>query len=122
MSEDRKHTPGEPPTDMIQLFIGLYKKGPLWTGESTPEIEEDQRRHLSLLYQLHQRGALLLSGPTPDGSDLRGILVCNVGSVEEAQALFAEDAHVNTGRLVLEFHPWYVSAQVLREPLLRPSD
>lgn len=108
---------GFPPADMTQLYIGFYKKGPLWTGESTPEIESDQREHLALLFSLHQSGDLLISGPTPDGSEVRGILVCRGDSMEEVEALFAEDAHVYTGRLLIEFHPWYVATEVLHQPL-----
>jgi uncharacterized protein YciI len=118
MKNDTTPSRGVPPQDLTQLILGLYKKGPAWTGESSAEIEEDQRKHLALLARLAERGDLLLAGPIADGSELRGILICNVDSTEKAEALFAGDAHVNTGRLVLEFHPWFVSAATLHKPLI----
>jgi uncharacterized protein YciI len=109
---------GEPPEEMTSLFLGLMKKGPTWSPDATAEVIENQRKHLALLQRLGEAGDLLLAGPIPEGEVLRGIVVCRAASVEEAEARFADDAHIQTGRLILEWHPWLVPTEVLRRPLL----
>jgi len=54
-----------------------------------------------------------MAGPTPDGSDLRGIVVIQESSLEAARELFREDTHLQAGRLDLELHPWFLSQEVL---------
>lgn len=109
---------GEPPLDHVKVYLGLMKKGPLWSADSTPEVETNQRRHLALLSRLYQSGELLLAGPTPSESDLRGILIIKAESEAAARVLFEEDAHLTSDRLVLEIHPLYLSLARLQNPLL----
>ncbi|MFP3854528.1 MAG: YciI family protein [Anaerolineales bacterium] len=109
---------GEPPPDLIQLYLGLLKKGPTWTAVSSLELESNQQQHLLGLQRLREAGNLLLAGPTPDGSDLRGILILRADSMEEAEFLMQGDPHLQTNRLTLELHPLYLSASVLAQPLI----
>lgn len=104
---------------MSHLLLGLVRKGPTWTPEATEEILENQRRHLALLQRLSEEGKLLLSGPIPDGEELRGIVICRADSAAEARSWFDADAHVQSGRLRLDFHGWLVpseAAQRLEPP------
>lgn len=71
---------------------------------------ELQAGHMALIQILAGSGKLLLAGPFLDGGDLRGIYVFAVDSVEEAQALTANDPAVAAGALRVEFRPWYGSA------------
>lgn len=120
MSGDKKaRSPGDPPESMTQIYLGLLKKGPTWSPEETVEVTRDQREHLALLQRLGEAGEVLIAGPIPEGEILRGVVVCQADSVEEARAFFAEDAHLNSGRLVLEMFPWMVPSQLLHVPLLR---
>jgi uncharacterized protein YciI len=104
---------------MTQLYLGLLRKGPTWTAEETPELAQAQRRHLALLQHLGDEGDLLIAGPIPGGEDLRGILVCHAESTEQARSYFAQDAHIQSGRLLLEIYPWMVPTEVLGRPLMR---
>ena len=49
-----------------------------------------------------------------DGGDLRGIYIFNVESVEEARRLTETDPAIQSGRLVMELHPWYGSAGLIQ--------
>ena len=118
MANDTKDEPGTPPDDLVDLYLGLLKKGATWTPEATPEVEANQRAHLALLRRLSQSGDLLLAGPTPSDSDLRGILIINADSEQAAKHLFEADAHIASDRLVLELHPLLLSKANLTQPLV----
>lgn len=107
------------PGEMTRIFIGLLKKGPTWSAEETAQVTEHQHEHLELLGRLGSEGNLLIAGPTHDGSDLRGILVIRADTQEAARELFAEDPHIQSDRLILELHPWFVPSELLEKPLFR---
>lgn len=116
MTETKKST-GTPkfdiPKDMTTVYMGLIKRGPTWTPDSTPKLDQLQANHLTHLRQLSEAGHLIMAGPFTDGGELRGVSVFRVESIEEAQALADADPAVKAGRLVVEIHPWYVSESVL---------
>lgn len=66
-----------------------------------------QREHLAHLFELEASGKLRLFGPVRDAGDLRGIGVLTVATLEEAEALMAEDPAVVAGRLRVEVRPWF---------------
>ena len=84
---------------MHQYVFGLIRRGPNWTQDSTPELDQLQRDHLANIARL--------AGPFMDGGDLRGIFIYNVETTEEAQALVDGDPAVQAGRLAVELHPYY---------------
>ncbi len=96
--------------DIELLYLVLIKKGPIWTPEETPELECLQAAHLAHIDATHSQGQLVAAGPIDDGSDLRGISVLRVESLEKARELAEADPAVRAGRLVVEVHPWYVPA------------
>lgn len=99
---------------LVTYYLGLLYKGPVRT-QSADESAKIQRAHLQHLESLYKKGILLIAGPMDDDGDLRGIVVLNVKSVEEAQALVNEDPAVKAGRLRVELHPWMSqSLDVLR--------
>ncbi len=105
------------PSDMTTVYMGFLRRGTQWTPEVTPETEQLQGQHLAYLRQLAEAGKMIMSGPFTDGSDLRGVSVYRVDSIAEAQALADADPAVRAGRLIVEFHPWYVSESVLPQKL-----
>lgn len=107
------------PEGMTELYMGMLRKGPTWTPEATPEVMQAQREHLQLLRRLGESGRLLMAGPIPDGGDWRGVVICRAQSREQAHGYFDQDAHIRSGRLVLELHPWLVPSEILTQPLLR---
>jgi hypothetical protein len=51
-----------------------------------------------------------------DDTNLRGIFVFKVASMDEAQALVASDPAVQAGRLRVELHPWYSAKNIVVYP------
>lgn len=66
-----------------------------------------QLEHLAHLFELEAAGRLTLFGPVRDAGELRGIGVLTVETIEEAEALMADDPAVVSGRLRAEVHPWF---------------
>jgi uncharacterized protein len=92
--------------DMKTYYLGLLRRGPRWTPESTPETARLQEAHMAHIRSMADSGKLVIAGPLLDGGELRGVFVFNVGSLEEARALAEADPTVKAGRLAVEVHPW----------------
>ena len=102
-----------PTTKMETAYLGFLSRGSKWTPEKTPATEELQKAHLANINRLAQLKKLVVAGPFGDDTNLRGIFVFRVGSLEEAQALAATDPAVKAGRLVVDLHPWQVPEGIL---------
>jgi uncharacterized protein YciI len=91
---------------LVTYQFGLLRKGPKWTPGETEETKRIQAGHLANIGRLADEGKLVVAGPleAAEGSDLRGVFVFQVGSIEEAQALTATDPAVQAGRLVIELY------------------
>ena len=89
-------------------------RGPKRTPETTPATEEIQRGHLAYMTALHEQGKLVAAGPFLDDSDVRGIVVSRVTTVDEARQLAAGDPAVKAGRLVLDARPWMTLKGILK--------
>ncbi len=93
------------PADMATYYVGLLFRGPKWTPAITPEVEQLQKDHLAHIRKMAESGKLILAGPFTDGGTLRGMVVYQEGSLEEARTLAEADPAVKAGRLVVEIHP-----------------
>lgn len=106
--------PGPAPAgkfEMQQYFMGFLRRGPAWSAEKTPEVLRISEGHMNHIKAMGDSGKLVLAGPfevegTPPNA-LAGILLFDVGTIEEARALAAEDPAVKEGRFTLEVIPWY---------------
>ncbi len=94
-------------------YLAFLTRGPKWTPEQTPALEELQKAHIANIQRLAAMKKLVVAGPFGDDGNLRGILVFRVGSLEEAKELAATDPAVQAGRLALDIHPWVVPEGVL---------
>ncbi|MEA2238603.1 MAG: hypothetical protein QOC81_3327 [Thermoanaerobaculia bacterium] len=101
---------------MTTYYMGLIYKGAKWTPGPTPETEAIQSGHMANMRRLAAEGKLLLAGPFGDDSDLKGIFVFKVATLEEAQKLVASDPAVKAGRLRVELHPWYSAKNIVVYP------
>ncbi|HLJ81959.1 MAG TPA: YciI family protein [Ktedonobacterales bacterium] len=103
--------------ELRPYYICLLRKGPAWTAEETPELEELQARHVAHNVELIASGAKLAAGPVSDESDIRGFSIFCTATLDAARALAETDPAVRVGRFVVELHLWMVPAGTLPEPL-----
>jgi len=102
---------------MRRYVMAFLKAGPN-RDRAPEEARALQRAHLDNIRRMAEEGKLVLAGPFmddgDDGHDIRGIYVFAVDSVEEAEALTATDPAVQAGNLVMDLHPWYGSAALMK--------
>lgn len=91
---------------MKPYVMAFLKRGPNRDQDSV-EAERLQRAHLDNIGRLAKMGKLVVAGPFMDDTDLRGIYIFNVETVEEAKKLTETDPAIKAGRLIMELHPWY---------------
>jgi len=102
---------------MRQYVMVFLKKGPT-TIADTAKRNALQRAHLDNIGKLAKEGKLILAGPFMDNTELRGIYLFAVNSLEEAQQLANTDPAVVAGTLIMELHPWYGSAALMEIPTI----
>lgn len=100
---------------MHNYVMAFLKSGPNRDQDSLEAIKL-QRAHLDNIKRLADEGKLVVAGPFLDDSEVRGIYIFNVATVEEAEALTKTDPAIKAGRLVMELHPWYGSAALMQVP------
>lgn len=93
---------------MKKYFVAFLKAGPN-TDQSLYEANKIQMEHMNHLNELAEAGKIIISGPMGDEGELRGIVIFNVPTQEEAEKLAAEDPAVKAGRLIMEIHPWWAA-------------
>ena len=99
---------GDPPPEwaMRKYVIGFLFRGPNRV-EDEKESDRLQRAHLANIARLHAEGKIILAGPFLDKTDLCGVFLFDVETVEEAKALCDTDPALQAGSLRVELHPWY---------------
>jgi uncharacterized protein YciI len=78
------------------------------------ESQKIQKGHLDYMGELHQQGKLIAAGPFLENSDMRGIVIYRVATIEEAKRLAADDPAVKVGRLVIDARPWMTFKGMLK--------
>lgn len=111
-SEDVMKKPASP-IKMTTAYLGFLTRGAKWTPEKTPATQEIQKAHLANINRLAEMKKLVVAGPFGDDTNLRGIFVFRVSSIDEAKALAETDPAVQAGRLAIDMHPWLVPEGVL---------
>lgn len=97
---------------MKQYVIAYLKRGPKRDQDSATAAEL-QKKHLENIMRMADAGQLVVAGPFMDDTDVRGIYIFNVTTIEEAKALTETDPAIQAGRLEMELHPWYGSAALM---------
>lgn len=98
---------------MTTYYVAFLKKGPKWNEHTDAERAEIQKGHMAHIRKMADDKVLILAGPFTDNGDLRGMFIFLAGSMDEAKKIAENDPAVKSGRMVLEFHPWY-SAKGIR--------
>jgi uncharacterized protein YciI len=97
---------GDSTVVMQKYFMVFLKSGPSRSQDST-ERAGIQKAHLAHIDRMWREGHASIAGPFEDGGDLRGIVIFNTKTAEEAEALARQDPAVKAGRLVVEVIPWW---------------
>ena len=100
--------------EMRSYFFVLLMRGPTWSPAETPEVKNLQEAHLAHIESMRTSGKLVLAGPFIDNKNLRGILILDVETLEEARALCSTDPMVRIGHLRYEIHPWMTGANTFQ--------
>lgn len=98
---------------MKKYVMAFLKAGPNRSGDQQTRMQL-QRAHLDNITRLANEGKLVLAGPFLDSGDIRGIYIFDVETIEEAEALTKTDPAIQAGSLIMELHPWYGSAALLK--------
>ncbi len=98
---------------MRQYVMAFLKAGPN-RSQSQEEAMKLQKAHLDNITRMANEGMLVLAGPFLDDGEIRGIYIFDVKTIEEARALTETDPAIQAGRLVMELHPWYGSAALMK--------
>jgi uncharacterized protein YciI len=105
----------EPEHEMTTYQLVLLRKGPDWRPMGEREIQGHQEAHLDYLKRLFDENRAILGGPVDGSERLRAVVVLDVGSVEAAEAVMADDPWVRAGRLEAEIHPWWTAEGIVQE-------
>ncbi|MFZ1321701.1 MAG: YciI family protein [Ignavibacteria bacterium] len=97
---------------MKQYVLAFLKAGKV-KSESHEKAQELQLEHLRNITKMAEEGVLVLAGPFMDDTEIRGIYIFDVKTIEEAQRLTETDPAIKAGILEMELHPWYGSAALM---------
>lgn len=97
---------------MRKYVMAFLSRGPNRNIDKD-EADKLQRAHLDNINRMAEEGKLALAGPFFGDSDLRGIYIFNVRSIQEAEELTNTDPAIKAGSLVMELKEWYGSAAVM---------
>lgn len=98
---------------MRQYVFAYLKAGPNRDQDSLEAVQL-QRAHMDNIGRMAREGKLVLAGPFMDDYEVKGIYIFAVETIEEAEALTNSDPAIQAGRLVMELHPWYGSAGLMK--------
>ncbi|WP_436517937.1 YciI family protein [Ekhidna sp. To15] len=98
---------------MRRYVMAFLKEGPNRDQDST-EAARLQRAHLDNITRMAEGGKLVMAGPFFDDWEVKGIYIFAVETVEEAEELTKTDPAIQAGRLIMELHPWYGSAALMK--------
>lgn len=102
-----RFAPAQPKYKMTGYVVGLLRKGPKWTAESTPETAAIQAGHMENIRKMGDAGKLIVAGPFTHNGDLRGMFIFRAASPDEVRAMVDADPAVKAGRLVVDLYPWF---------------
>src|SRR5512141_790003 len=99
MSSDQTQPEYEVPDSMTVHYLAILTKGPTWTAQESPELEQLQAAHLANYDRLAAEGKLVVAGPLLDNGFIRGIDIFKANSLAEAQEIAATDPMAKIDRL-----------------------
>lgn len=98
---------------MKNYVMAFLKAGPNRNQDSAT-ASKLQTAHMQNIMRMAKEGKLIVAGPFLDNGELRGVYIFNVSTLDEAKQLTETDPAIQAGRLVMELHPWYSSAALMK--------
>ncbi|MBE2217913.1 MAG: hypothetical protein IAE90_06920 [Ignavibacteria bacterium] len=98
------------------VFLNAVKDRPVIDSAAAMEI---QIGHMANLERMYLEGKSKLAGPFMDGGEMRGIVILDVASEEEAREQMSRDPAIINGRLEAVIKKWYGPAGLIVEPKAR---
>lgn len=98
------------------VFLNAVKDRPVIDSATAMEI---QMGHMANLERMYMEGKSKLAGPFMDGGEMRGIVILDVSSEEEAREQMSRDPAIINGRLEAVIKKWYGPAGLIVEPKAR---
>ena len=92
--------------EMKRYWLVLLKRGPNRKPDST-SAAMIQAGHMAHINKLAAEGKIIMAGPIGAPGDLRGIFIMNCRDSTEVEKSLSSDTAVITGRLVMEYYPWW---------------
>jgi uncharacterized protein YciI len=107
-----QQAPEKPKYDMQvrQLVFLVTPEKPV--SLTKEEVQKKQMEHLKYLEGLWKEGKALMVGPLQDAGKYRGLILLDVKTKEEAEALMSKDPYVLAGAMGMETHGWFVARNV----------
>lgn len=98
------------------VFLNAVKDRPVIDSVTAMEI---QKGHMANLERMYYEGKSKLAGPFMDGGEMRGIVILDVATEEEAREQMSRDPAITNGRLEAVIKKWYGPAGLIVEPKAR---
>ncbi|MET0464124.1 MAG: hypothetical protein ABW007_13260 [Chitinophagaceae bacterium] len=92
--------------EMKRYWLVLLRSGDNRSQDSL-SAAKIQAAHMANINRLAKEGKLIMAGPIGAESDLRGIFLMDAKDSTEIATLVNTDTAVITGRLKMEFYPWW---------------
>ena len=109
-------TSSEPEFEMKQYYFVFLNSAPDRPTLDSADAMEVQKGHLDNITRMWEEGKCKLAGPFLDKNVMRGILILDVATLEEAEALMQNDPAVIRGLLQPVIRPWYGPAGLTVNP------
>lgn len=94
---------------MKQYFMGFLMRVADKPALDSAKEMEIQMAHRAYMGANAESGSLLIAGPFGDDGDMRGVVIYDVATKEEADSIINGDPAVKAGRLAIEVHPWWAA-------------
>lgn len=94
-------------TYVMKRYVFMHLMAGPERSQDSLEAAQLQEKHLAHLNQLAESGKLAVAGPFQDGGKYRGLLIFDVETIEEAEALESDDPAVKGGRLTMQSFYWW---------------
>ncbi len=92
--------------EMKRYWLVLLKRGPNRNQDSA-SAAKIQAGHMTNINRLASEGKIIMAGPMGSDGDLRGIFIMNCKDSSEVEQIVNTDTAVITGRLTMEYYPWW---------------